>query len=185
LTLALATSAIVVVALAVVGFGPSLAGAVRRRVERRLADPSPPPYDPGRQRRAETRARELLRAVVSAEDHAMYAELGFIAVEGSSNGGYGYLLYPHRPIVAYDTESGELLNEYCVGFPDRSDPSLGERLPDADDVLAKWMSLRAGERELISLANMHVPGRQIDPAQVRRDLARLRDWRARRIGTAA
>ena len=101
----------------------------------------------------------------------MYAELGFIAVEGSRRAsGYGYLLYPHRPIVAYDTHTGELLNEYCVGFPDRSDPSLGERLPDADDVLAKWMSLRGGERELISVANMHVPGRQLDPAQVRRDL---------------
>ena len=111
------------------------------------------------------RARELLGSVVSAEEYAMYAELGFIAVAGGNGEqGYGYLLYPHRPIVAYDTRSGELLNEYCVGFPDRSEPSPSQRLPDADDVLAKWMSLRAGERELISVANMHVPGRQLDPA---------------------
>ncbi|OLE35766.1 MAG: hypothetical protein AUG48_09750 [Actinobacteria bacterium 13_1_20CM_3_68_9] len=114
----------------------------------------------------------------------MYAELGFIAVNGGDRG-YAYLLYPHRPIVAYDTHSGELLNEYCVAFPDRSEPSPRQRLPDADDVLAKWMSLRAGERELISVANMHVPGRQVDPGQVRRDLIRLREWRARRVDAAA
>ena len=44
---------------------------------------------------------------------------------------------------------------------------------------------RAGERELISVANMHVPGRQPDPAQVRRDLARLRSWRAGWVEAAA
>jgi len=47
------------------------------------------------------------------------------------------------------------------------------------------MSLRAGERELISAANMHVPGRQLDPEQVARDLIRLREWRARRVQAAA
>ena len=47
------------------------------------------------------------------------------------------------------------------------------------------MTLRAGERELISVANMHVPGRQVDPGQVRRDLIRLHEWRARRIDAAA
>ena len=181
MTLALATSLIVLGALAVVGFGPAVAEPWRRRRARRAADPPPPAYDPGRERRAEVRARELLGSVVSAEEYAMYAELGFIAVSGGNGRqGYGYLLYPHRPIVAYDTRSGELLNEYCVGFPDRSEPLSSQRLPDADDVLAKWMSLRAGERELISVANMHVPGRQHDPARVGRDLIRLSEWRARR-----
>jgi hypothetical protein len=184
--LVLAVSAIVLVALAVIGFGPSLVQALRRRRARRAAEPPPPAYDPGRERRAEVRARALLRSVVSSEEYAMYAELGFIAVAGGDGGsGYGYLLYPHRPIVAYDTDRGELLNEYCVGFPDRSELALGQRLPDADDVLAKWMSLRAGERELISVANMHVPGRQVDPGQVRRDLIRLREWRSRRARVAS
>jgi hypothetical protein len=186
LTLLLATSLVVLGALAAVGFGPALAERWRRRRARRTAAPSAPAYDPGRERRAEVRARELLRSVVSAEEHEMYAELGFIAVAGGNGErGYAYLLYPHRPIVAYDTSTGELLNEYCVAFPDRSEPSVGERLPDADDVLAKWMSLRAGERELISVANMHVPGRQVDPGQVGRDLIRLREWRARRADAAA
>jgi hypothetical protein len=173
---------IVVVALAAIGFGPTLADRVRRQARarraRHLSRPSVA-FDPGRERRAEARARELLRSIVSDEEFAMYAQLGFIALDGDGRG-YGYLLYPHRPIVAYDSSNGELLNEYCVEFPDRSEPGTGERLPDADDVLAKWMSLRAGERELISVANMHVPGRQLDPGQVRRDLIRLREWLARR-----
>ncbi len=183
MTLAVVTGLIVVAVLAMVGFGPTLVARVRDR-RRRVPEPAAA-YDPGRERRAEARARELMRSVVSADEYAMYAELGFIAVRGSGEAAYEYLLYPHRPIVAYDTESGELLNEYCVGFPDRSDATAGHRLPDADDVLAKWMSLRAGERKLISVANMHVPGRQLDPSQVRRDLARLREWRARRVGAAA
>ena len=187
MTAVVAILLIVIVVLAAIGFGPAAMArlrALRRRP--RPATRSVPAYDPGRERRAETRARELLRAVVSETHYAMYMELGFIAMDGAQReGGYGYLLYPHRPIVAYDTKTDELLNEYCVAFPDRSEPAVGERLPGADDVLAKWMSLRAGERELISVANMHVPGRQVDPGQVRRDLVRLREWRARRVGTPA
>jgi hypothetical protein len=185
LTFLIATSIVVVAVLAIVGFGPSLAERARRMIPRREPREVIPDYDPGRERRAEARARELLRSVVSAEEYAMYAELGFIALDGGEGEGYGYLLYPHRPIVAFDVRNGELLNEYCVAFPDRSEPSPSQRLPDADDVLAKWMSLRAGERELISMANMHVPGRQLDPGQVARDLIRLREWRARRVQAAA
>ena len=114
----------------------------------------------------------------------MYRDLGFIAVDGggSSRSGYGYLIYPHRPIVAYESRSGELLNEYCVVFPDLSEADADERLPDSDDVLAKWMALSGDERRLIADANMHAPGKQLDPMQVRRDLLRLREWRGRRRG---
>src|SRR3982750_3838971 len=38
--------------------------------------------DPGRERRAEQRARELLRSCVNAEEWAMYRDLGFIRVYG-------------------------------------------------------------------------------------------------------
>ena len=185
MSLLVATAIIVLAVLAIVGFGPTLLQRVRRLIPGRERRELIPAYDPGRERRAEGRARELLGSVVSADEYAMYAELGFIAVDGSEGEGYGYLLYPHRPIVAFDVQTGELLNEYCVGFPDTSEPSAQQRLPDADDVLAKWMSLRAGERELISVANMHVPGRQVDPGQVARDLFRLREWRARRVEAAA
>jgi len=144
-----------------------------------------PDYDPGRERRAERRARELMRSVVAPGEYEMYVELGFIRVlpeAGDESGGYGYLIYPQRPIVAYDARTGELLNEYCVGFPDHTEPARRRRLPDADDVLAKWMALRGDEHGLIEDANMHLPGRQLDPSHVRRDLGRLRDWEARRVG---
>jgi len=143
-----------------------------------------PNYDPGRERRAERRARELMRSVVAAEEYEMYEQLGFVRVLApavdSEAGGYGYLIYPHRPIVAYDTATGELLSEYCVAFPDHSEPDGGERLPDADDVLAKWMALHGDERGLIADANMHLVGRQVDPGHVRRDLRRLAAWDAQR-----
>ena len=38
--------------------------------------------DPGRERRAEQRARELLRSCVNDEEWAMYRDLGFIRVAG-------------------------------------------------------------------------------------------------------
>ena len=157
----------------------SLGRPFRRR---RRREPPPPAWDPGRELRAERRGRELLRSVVSAEEYEMYVELGFLSVPGAGDpsGGYAYLVYPHRSIVAYDTATGAPLSEYCVGFPDRSGPATGGRLPDADDVLAKWIALNGRERELLATANMHVPGRQVDPGQVRRDLIRLREWRAMR-----
>lgn len=184
MSVALATSLVVLGVLAAVGFGPAIADLVRglgprqrRRAVRRL-----PIYDPGRERLAETRARDLMRSIVGPEEHAMYEELGFVRVLRSGDGGatYGYLLYPHRPIVAYDPATGELLSEYCVRFPDRSEGPAGARLPDADDVLAKWMVLHGDERGLIEEANMHLPGRHHHPAHLRRDLARLAEWEARR-----
>jgi hypothetical protein len=144
-------------------------------------------YDPGRERRAEQRARALLRSCVNEEEWSMYRDLGFLRVNGRAAQGapaasYAYLIYPHRPIVAYLTASGTLLNEYCVAFPDHSRPYGSTRLPDADDVLAKWMALTADERRLIADANMHLPGRQLDPEQVRDDLARLARWERERLG---
>jgi hypothetical protein len=93
---------------------------------------------------------------------------------------YAYLIYPHKPIVAYLPETGTMLNEYCVAFPDRSRPYGSARLPDSDDVLAKWMALTADEHRLIADANMHLPGRQLDPDRVRRDLERLARWERER-----
>ena len=138
-------------------------------------------YDPGRERRAEKKARELLRSVAGERAYAMYRELGFLVVRPSAGGSadYGYLIYPHRSIVAFDDADGSLISEYCVGFPDLADPAVGTRLPDADDVLAKWIALTGDERGLLADANMHLPGRQVDPAQARRDLRRLRAWEAR------
>jgi hypothetical protein len=144
-------------------------------------------YDPGRERRAEQRARELLRSCVNDEDWAMYRDLGFLRVHGglserarAADAPYAYLIYPHKPLVAYVPQTGELLNEYCVAFPDHTRPYGSARLPDSDDVLAKWMALSADERRLVGEANMHLPGRQVDPDRVRRDLARLERWQHER-----
>ncbi|HWJ49882.1 MAG TPA: hypothetical protein VNR42_02620, partial [Solirubrobacteraceae bacterium] len=98
------------------------------------------------------------------------------ARRGEQAASYAYLIYPHKPIVAYVPATGELLNEYCVAFPDHTKPFGSARLPGSDDVLAKWMALTADERRLIGEANMHLPGRQVDPDRVRRDLARLAAW---------
>ena len=142
-------------------------------------------YDPGRERRAEQRARMLLRSCVNAHEWAMYRDLGFLRVYGGSGERYAYLLYPHKPIVSYVPRTGALLSEYCVAFPDHSRPYGSARLPDSDDVLAKWMALRADERRLIADANMHLPGRQVDPQRVRRDLARLARWEREGADNAA
>ncbi|HEX2415904.1 MAG TPA: hypothetical protein VHJ37_11895 [Thermoleophilaceae bacterium] len=147
-------------------------------------------YDPGRERRAEQRARELLRSCVNEEEWTMYRDLGFIRVGGkharreSDKGGertaYAYLVYPHKPIVAYVPGSGQLLSEYCVEFPDLGGAGGRHRLPSSDDVLAKWMALTSDEDRVIRRANMNLIGRQHDPARIRRDLWRLAEWERRR-----
>ncbi len=93
---------------------------------------------------------------------------------------YAYLLYPHKPVLAYEPQTHRLLSEYCVEFPDLSDAVTGARLPGSDDVLAKWMALTGDEARLLRDANMHLPGRQLDPGRVRRDLWRLGEWERRR-----
>jgi hypothetical protein len=184
--LALGTAAVVLVVLLWELARPTLKRALARGVELWAASrraSAPAGYDPGRERRAEQRARALLRSCVSEQEWAMYRDLGFLRVWGGLGEGargadaaYAYLIYPHKPIVAYVPETGELLNEYCVAFPDHSKPYGSSRLPDSDDVLAKWMALTADERRLVGEANMHLPGRQVDPDRVRRDLTRLARW---------
>jgi len=42
-------------------------------------------------------------------------------------------------------QTGRLLSEYCITFPDETRPYGSARLPDSDDVLAKWMALTGDE----------------------------------------
>jgi hypothetical protein len=138
-------------------------------------------YDPGRELRAEQRARALLRSCVNEEDWAMYSELGFLRVWGTLEARpYAYLIYPHKPILAYVPSTNHMLGEYCIEFPDRTRPFGSTRLPDSDDVLAKWVALTADERALIEQANMHLPGRQIRVVKARHDLGRLACWERER-----
>jgi hypothetical protein len=111
----------------------------RRAARRPPADPLEIPlYDPGRERRAEQRARELLRSCVNDEEWAMYRDLGFIRVAGR---------HVRR---------------------------------DADRTLPGGLALTSNEDRVIRRANMHLVGRQLDPARVRRDLWRLAEWERRR-----
>jgi hypothetical protein len=177
--LALGTAAVVLVVLVWELLRPRLIRAIALlRAQRELAARRRDEvrFDPGRELRAEQRARRLLHSCVSPEEWEMYRDLGFMRVWGARGEDYAYLLYPHKPILAYVPQTGELLSEYCVAFPDETRPYGSQRLPDADDVLAKWMALRGDERGLIAQANMHLPGRQVDPDDVRRDLARLSRW---------
>jgi hypothetical protein len=246
--------------LAVVLVLPPLVGSLRRRRRprrrrRRRSHELVSLVDPGRERRAEQRAQELLRSCVNDEEWAMYRDLGFIRVYGRASrsdargprpsrpydaeagvdaetgvdeergaaaglddplepsradhgarlgrgaggrqGGaarpaasgaaedageprYAYLIYPHKPVFAYEPGTRRLLSEYCVEFPDLTEIVTGLRLPDSDDVLAKWMALTGDEARLLRGANMHLPGRQLDPSRVRRDLWRLEEWERRR-----
>jgi hypothetical protein len=190
--LALAVVAIVLAmpTLAGVWTGRGEARAARRRSRRRERLEL---HDPGRERRAEQRARELLRSCVNDEEWAMYRDLGFIRVGGrlgqpdpaTGEPAYAYLVYPHKPIVAYVPKTRRLLSEYCVEFPDLTRAISQSRLPESDDVLAKWMALTGDEEHLIRNANMHLPGRQIDPGRVRRDLWRLAEWERQQRGSGS
>lgn len=193
--LALAATALVALALLSDLIVPRIEHGWRRLRARRRKVPTLL-YDPGRERRAEQRARALLHSCVNEEEWGMYRDLGFIRVWGSQADGpddaggtggapYAYLIYPHRPIVAYLAQTHRLLGEYCITFPDETRPYGSARLPDSDDALAKWMALTGDERRLIATANMHLPGRQLDPDQVRRDLWRLGQWERRRMRESA
>ena len=184
--LALGATTIVIVVLLWEVMAPRVAELYRRQKENRKRVPGFD-HDPGRERRAESKARLLLQSCVNEEEWAMYRDLGFIRVwgQGGAEGiEYAYLIYPHKPIVSYLPQTGVLLNEYCVEFPDHECEYGTSRLPDSDDVLAKWMALTGDERRLIASANMHLPGRQIDPKQLRRDLWRLGQWERRRLDCA-
>ena len=189
--LGLASAAIVVTVLMCVLSGPQLLAALSReraRAARLLLARAHEgrhelDYDPGRERRAELRAGALLRSCVNEEEWAMYRDLGFLRVWGDGSR-YAYLIYPHKPILAYRPHSGTLLSEYCVAFPDHSRPYGSARLPDSDDVLAKWLALTADEHRVIADANMHLPGRQVDPERVRRDLLRLARWESEWVRAA-
>jgi hypothetical protein len=147
-----------------------------RRTPRRLPNNEPDTLQ-RRRREAAARARDA-----SARDGAGAHAAARGAANPADDAPYAYLIYPHKPIVAYVPKTGRLLSEYCVEFPDLTGAISQTRLPDSDDVLAKWMALTGDEERLIRNANMHLPGRQVDPNRVRRDLWRLSEWERQRRG---
>jgi hypothetical protein len=192
--LGLGLCAVVGRALGIELWAPAVRNRLRRIRAASLHGSEIEHYDPGREGRAEQRARALLCSCVEPEDWAMYSELGFLRVRGrgapntavqagrqGTEAPYAYLIYPHKPIVAYVPQTSRLLSEYCVRFPDLERPYGSERLPASDDVLAKWLALTADEQQLIATANIHLAGQQVEPARVRRDLVRLSAWEYNRL----
>jgi hypothetical protein len=164
-------------------------GAGRRAAARRRV--TPPAWvreAPLSAEEAERRSLALLRSVVNPEEWEMFRDLGFICVTGRrarrGAGGellvprYRYLIYPHLPVVALLPRSLAPVREYCVQFPERSGDGRVEMLPSGDDVLAKWMTLRADEDRLLSYANVSNAGCQVSLGQIERDLERLARWEA-------
>src|SRR5258708_39706815 len=107
--LALSATAIVVIALLWEVLAPRVVETFDRHRARRARVPSATGYDPGRERRAEQRARALLRSCVNDEEWEMYRDLGFVRVWGGQVDGpgrgasravagapYAYLVYPHK-----------------------------------------------------------------------------------------
>ena len=148
---------------------------------------------------AERRSLELLRSVINPDEWEMFRDLGFICVAGrrarrrpgdTTRPGapvlprYRYLVYPHLPVVALLPRSMAPVREYCVQFPDRASDGSDPVLPSGDDVLAKWMTLRADEDRLLAYANVCNAGCQIPLSQIERDLERLSRWQARRARRA-
>src|SRR4051812_25521532 len=102
---------------------PPVREAVQRHRARRAIVPSTA-YDPGRERRAEQRARELLRSGVTEEEWPMSRALGFTRVWGARaqapkrpgspsyaprmGGPSPSLISPRKPIVAFLPQTREL-----------------------------------------------------------------------------
>src|SRR5439155_6862773 len=88
-TVAVCAPAIVIVALLWEVSLPYFEKRAERRRARReaRAHGATIAYDPGRERRAEQRARELLKSCVNEEEWAMYRDLGFVRVWGGQTPG--------------------------------------------------------------------------------------------------
>ena len=190
MVLALGVSFVIAVALLFDLMAPAGKEQWKRFRARRQRSESFLIADPGRERRAEQKARELLRSCVNDEEWSMYRELGFIRVwsrrpTDEAGGETAYLIYPHRPVVSFSASTGLPVHEYCVIFPDDPGPGTTARLPDSDDALAKWMAITGDEQHFLANANLHQAGRQMTVDQVRSDIWRLSRWEGSRLRAAA
>ena len=169
------------------GGGWAAARGTRPRAVRGSREPPLAPAE------AERRSLELLRSVVNPDEWEMFRELGFICVTGRRAAArpprgrtgpprYRYLIYPHLPgggaAAPLDGAGARVLRPVPRPAWRRRAPLL----PEGDDVLAKWMTLRADEDRLLSYANVAGAGCQVPLSRIERDLKRLERWRPARGG---
>lgn len=181
---------VIALVMALGGLAMAMARPARAARGRRRAGPALPRWvseAPLSREAAEQRSLDLLRSVVNRDEWDMFRDLGFICVAGRRPGRapdgpprYRYLIYPHLPVVALLPRSMAPVREYCVQFPDRSSAGATSLLPAGDDVLAKWMTLRADEDRLLAFANIASAGCQVPLTTVERDITRLGRWHERR-----
>ncbi len=125
---------------------------------------------------AELRARELMRGVVGAEDYRAYEELGFISVPGRGDeaSGYAYLIYPHRPLVAYETATGRPAHRVLRRLSRRWAAPPGRRRRAREVDRAPRRRARADRHRKPEPARP--PDRSRPPAARPRPPARLAGW---------
>lgn len=176
-------TALLVVTLRLIIWPPSGRPRARRRRTPDWAHEAPVSRE-----EAERRSLELLQSVVNPEEWEMFTDLGFICVTGrrfrrdgrEALPRYRYLIYPHLPLVALLPRSMAPVREYCIQFPEVELEGLDGLLPTGDDVLAKWMTVRADEDRLVAFANVCNAGCQVPLNQIERDLRRFARWQALR-----
>ena len=149
---------------------------------------------PAARRRGRAPLLDLLRSVVNDEEWDMFGELGFICVTGrrgrrpgsppDSPPRYRYLIYPHLPVVALLPALHGAGARVLRAVPRPPAAPARPLLPGGDDVLAKWMTLRADEDRLLSYANVGNAGCQVPLCRIERDSQRLERWSARRAREA-
>ncbi len=167
--LALSATAIVIVALLWEVLLAAAHGGAASATARAAARSSPTRgCDPGRERRAEQRARELLQSCVNDEEWAMYRDLGFLRVWGALADGpgqpgraaegapYAYLDLPAQADRRLPAADARAAQRVLRRVPGRDAPLRLGALPDSDDVLAKWMALTGDEQRLITTRE-HAP----------------------------
>ena len=138
-TVALCATAIVVIALlweVTLPYFERRARAPPRRREAasRPAHPRLRPRPRAPRRAARARAAALLRqrgGVGDVPRPGLHPGLGRASRLDKELRGvpYAYLIYPHKPIVAYLPQTGRLLNEYCVEFPDETGRTAARGCP--------------------------------------------------------
>lgn len=182
---ALAT-AIIIAPLVLAAAWLCVSPAATRQRTRRPRLPEWAREAPVGQAEADRRSLDLLRSVVNDDEWTMFTELGFLCVTGrrfrrdgrEALPRYRYLIYPYLPLVALLPRSMAPVREYCIQFPDIALSGPDGLLPIGDDVLAKWMTVRADEDRLLAFANVSNAGCQIPLNQIERDLRRFSRWQA-------